>query len=389
MVAAPPDRLSLRRTVLGVLTCCLLMAGCQSAEQRESTGAPQYCDGWPHWESFKASLISDDGRVIDSQAGDRTVSEGQAYALFFALVANDRPQFDMLLSWTERNLAAGDLSARLPAWLWGRDDQGNWGVLDTNPASDADLWLAYVLLEAGRLWQIPRYQALGELLAERILREETAVLPGLGLVLLPAPFGFTPEEGVWRLNPSYVPLVVVDRLAVLLPESPWPRLAEDARAFLLQSLVDGYAPDWVSYRVPGGMQRDADTTGRGSYDAIRVYLWAGMLPSQSDGRQELLDRLRLIHDFIRATGYPPEQFTPAGPEGVGSAGFSAAVLPYLEASGNRSLARGQSMRVSSYAAWEQSYYQQALRLFGYGWYSGAFRWDSASALLPFWLVSEC
>ncbi|KAG1316525.1 hypothetical protein G6F63_016033 [Rhizopus arrhizus] len=38
---------------------------------------------------------------------------------------------------------------RLPAWLWGREAKGGWQVLDSNPASDSDLWLAYALLEAG------------------------------------------------------------------------------------------------------------------------------------------------------------------------------------------------------------------------------------------------
>jgi endoglucanase len=41
--------------------------------------------------------------------------------LFFALVANDRAQFERLLSWTQNNLANGDLRAQQPAWLWGSD----------------------------------------------------------------------------------------------------------------------------------------------------------------------------------------------------------------------------------------------------------------------------
>ena len=40
--------------------------------------------------------------------------------MFFALVANDRARFDKLLSWTEANLAGGDLTQRLPAWSWGK-----------------------------------------------------------------------------------------------------------------------------------------------------------------------------------------------------------------------------------------------------------------------------
>ncbi|HDR9776712.1 TPA: cellulase, partial [Burkholderia cepacia ATCC 25416] len=69
---------------------------------------------WPRWDAFKRDFISADGRVIDVGSADsRTVSEGQAYGLFFALVANDRRMFDTILAWTENNLAQGDLSAHL------------------------------------------------------------------------------------------------------------------------------------------------------------------------------------------------------------------------------------------------------------------------------------
>ena len=42
-----------------------------------------------------------------------TTSEGQSYALFFALAANDREAFDKILLWTENNLADGSLKALL------------------------------------------------------------------------------------------------------------------------------------------------------------------------------------------------------------------------------------------------------------------------------------
>ncbi len=69
---------------------------------------------WTLWRSYSARFIDDQGRVIDP-SGNRTTSQGQAYALFFALVADDRPRFDRILEWTNYNLALGDLGARLPA----------------------------------------------------------------------------------------------------------------------------------------------------------------------------------------------------------------------------------------------------------------------------------
>lgn len=112
---------------------------------------------WPAWDHFKQAYISDGGRVIDpSDSRKITTSEGQSYALFFALAANDRAMFDKVLRWTEDNLAEGSLNKQLPAWLWGKKADNGWEVLDTNSASDADIWIAWSLLEAGRLWKEDR-----------------------------------------------------------------------------------------------------------------------------------------------------------------------------------------------------------------------------------------
>lgn len=189
---------------------------------------------WPAWDTFKAQFTSEEGRVIsDDGEGGRTYSEGQAYGLFFALVANDRKGFDTLLRWTENNLSGGDLGARLPAWLWGRQPDGTWGVIDNNAASDADIWIAYVLGEAARLWNAPQYRALGARLAARIIAEETADLPGLGPSLLPAPSGFVEAEGRWKLNPSYMPLQVIQRLATLYPLPAWRQLTQSSEKIIV------------------------------------------------------------------------------------------------------------------------------------------------------------
>ena len=85
---------------------------------------------WPEWNDFVGRFVQADGRVIDLTFERKSTSEGQSYALFFALVANQRAQFDTLLKWTSDNLAAGQLGDKLPAWLWGLRDDGSWGVKD-------------------------------------------------------------------------------------------------------------------------------------------------------------------------------------------------------------------------------------------------------------------
>lgn len=80
--------------------------------------------------------------MIDYEASDRSTSEGQAYALLRAVLINDPATFALTLNWSENNLqgqAAGKRTDSLWAWKWGRKEDGNWGVIDSNFASDGDI----------------------------------------------------------------------------------------------------------------------------------------------------------------------------------------------------------------------------------------------------------
>jgi len=56
---------------------------------------------WPAWESFRTQFMNEGGRILSGAEGTgQTYSEAQAYALFFALVANDRASFEKILAWT-------------------------------------------------------------------------------------------------------------------------------------------------------------------------------------------------------------------------------------------------------------------------------------------------
>lgn len=347
------------------------------------------CTVWPAWDNFREKFVNEGGRVVDRGSPQSiTTSEGQSYGLFFALVANDRPAFERILRWTEENLAGGDLTARLPAWQWGKRTDETWGVLDENAASDSDLWIAYALAEAGRMWKVERYNALATLLAERILREETDTLPGLGLTLLPGPQGFKTGADTWKLNPSYVPLQVIQRMAALHPKSAWRKLVPSSADLVVRSAPRGFAPEWVVYKTEGGFQPDADTQGEGSYNAIRVYLWAGMLAADDPLRGVLLKRLQPMAEKIGAGGTPPEKTdTRSGQAGgVGPAGFSGALVPFLTTLGKRDLAEQQRLRVIARGALDRddNYYDQVLILFGLGWADGQYRFARDGKLQARW-----
>lgn len=370
-----------QRCVAGVIAAlCLGLFQAQAAAG---------CD-WPQWTTFRTQLVSDDGRVIDSSTPNQhTVSEGQAYALFFALVANDRPAFEKLLQWTENNLAQGDLTARLPAWQWGLRDDGTWAVMDANAASDADVWIAYALGEAGRLWNVRRYTVLSNVMAHRILREETADIPGLGLTLLPGPVGFAVGKNRWRLNPSYVPLPILRRLALNDPDSPWPAVIASSQRVITESAPIGFSPDWVLYQAGKGFSPDVETQADGSYNSIRVYLWAGLMDAKDPARAAILDALRPMAVYVATHGVVPEHVdTRSGVvKGNGPSGFVAAMIPFLDATGDVDATRKLRVTLADHPVPQNAYYSQALALFAQGGASGPFRFSGDGTLIPRWTQS--
>ncbi len=358
-------------------------------------------DLWPLWESYASATIDQQGRVIDRSAQDRTTSEGQSYAMFFALVANDRARFDKLLHWTEINLANGNLALQLPAWHWGKAPDGSWRVLDPHPASDADLWMSYALLEAGRMWREPRYDRLGMALAARIGQQEAAFVPGLGTTLLPGSMGFHPDSDTWILNPSYLQPSVLAHLAKIMPNGPWAAILGSLDPILAQGSGAGFAMDWVEAGTtvrpatsPAQQAAgDAAAVPLGSFDAIRVYLWLGIADPQTHGVKTMLNRVGGMAAYLKSRPLPPQQVDPQGRvlNPNGPPGFSAALVPYLKALDMKSQANAQMDRLtatkdaaSGLYGKTANYYDQNLALFATGWIEGRYRFDREGKLRVKW-----
>lgn len=336
---------------------------------------------WPNWERFKTDYIHE-GRVIDSSDPRQiTTSEGQSYALFFALVANDPLLFEQLLQWTEINLAQGDLTKHLPSWLWGQSADKHWGVLDNNNASDADLWLAYDLIEAGRLWNKPAYNDLGMKLLAQIAHEDITDLPGLGVMLLPWKKDPT-QTNNWSLNPSYSPPQLLQRFSVF--GSPWQALNQNTPGFLINTSPQGLAPDWIIWDIQKGWLPNTKNPNRGSYDAIRVYLWVGMMANGSQHKAQLTQHFRPMISLTANAGFPPRiiQTDKGSTSGDGPPGFSAALLPLLSDYSLTLILQRQRVVANPFSA--GAYFDSSLRLFGQGWDEERYRFDKEGLLIPQW-----
>ena len=352
-----------------------------------SSGCTKAPVDWPAtWQYFVDRFVQADGRVVDVTFERKSTSEGQAYGLFFSLVANQRDRFDTILKWTSDNLADGQLGDRLPGWLWGLRDDGSWGIKDKNAASDADLWIAYSLLEAARIWHTPRYGDIARKLLRSIQREETLDAGRAGWLLLPGPYGFKLANGRYRLITSYMPGFLFRYLAAADPQGPWQAIWDNYMHMAPQIFSAGIAPDIFVVDSNGTVMPDTEAQPSASYDAIRVYLWTGMSGQRG---QEMIKLIAGYAALMRESGLPPEKVNPLTGKVIKSdyspPGFSGAVLPYLAMLHDTATLEKQRKRLNGDQYQTANYYDQALILFGKGWLDGQYRFDDAGRLQAKWM----
>jgi len=369
----------------------------------------QTCDAqWPLWQNYATRFVQEDGRVLNSSLNpSESNSEGQSYAMFFALVGNDRARFDKLWTWTKSNMAGNDISHNLFAWLWGKNKDGEWGVIDANSASDADLWIAYSLLEAARIWNVPQYRADAQLVLANVEKTLIVRVPGLGKMLLPGPVGYAYPGGLWRFNPSYQVLAQLRRFNKERPNGGWNEVADSNAKMLADphSNPHGFAANWVGYRATsataGVFVVDPYSDDLGSYDAIRAYLWAGM-SAKSDPLAAPM--LKALGGLSRATaasanGLPPEKVHVLTGEveknnGYSPLGFSASAMVFFQARGETALAQlqkqklddvlGKAMAPSAHDTAQPLYYDYMLSLFGKGFADQKYRFEQDGTVKLFW-----
>jgi len=264
------------------------------------------------WRAYAAKFIQADGRVIDySVASGITTSEGQTYALLRAIWADDRPVFDRVLAWTTRNLARE--GSPLPAWKWGKRESGEWGVLDANTASDADVMLAVALHAASLKWQVPELRERARVIAAAVWEEEVEQIQGRWYLL---PGKWARDQDPAPLNLSYYVPPFLRRLSALDPDRPWKALASTTYVLLESGLPTTELPsDWMSIDratgalTPGAM--DGALSGKFGHDAYRVYfnLALDYVWDRSEPAKQYLQRQRWLARYLELNGTLPREMS--------------------------------------------------------------------------------
>lgn len=234
-----------------------------------SLAVSQFAWAGADWAQFKARFMMADGRIVDTGNNNVSHTEGQGYAMLFALADNDRAGFDKIWQWTRANLKNADNG--LFYWRFNPVDPDP--VADKNNASDGDTLIAWALLKAGEQWQERRYIEASDQITRALLKHTVISFAGRQ-VMLPGAKGFHMNSYV-NINPSYFVFPAWRDFARHSHLAAWRQLIDDGYALLSKmGWGDANLPaDWVSLRTDGSMKPAPQWPARSSYDAIRIPLY--------------------------------------------------------------------------------------------------------------------
>jgi endo-1,4-beta-D-glucanase Y len=199
------------------------------------------------------------------------------------------------------------------------------------------------------------------------------------------------------LNPSYLPLPLLFAASQFELKGPWRQMALELPNLMQRASPSGFAMDWVQCG-PEGLVASSEPgrpskNARGSYDAIRVYLWAGMTAKETPGAEKMLQIFAPMSHYVRTHSGPPEIVASDGRILSASApvGFSAALVPFLWSSGDKTSAA--ALKKMATAEFSEStgllgsparYYDQNLALFALGWQEQRFQFAPDGTLRVRW-----
>jgi endoglucanase len=234
------------------------------------------------WQQYKAKFMEPSGRVIDNANGGISHSEGQGYSMLLAERLGDKNAFAKAWLWTRQYLLVRPDG--LAAWRW--DPTSTSHVTDTNNATDADLFMAWALSEAGEKWNEPDYTRAGQELAHAIARADVARSP-FGPILTPAAAGFGAKDQRDGpvVNLSYWVFPALEALHKNSQAADWNAVAATGRKLIAEAQFGPrkLPSNWIA--LGGGVPAPAASFPRlFGYDAIRIPLylaWSGTAQDRS------------------------------------------------------------------------------------------------------------
>ena len=276
-----------KRTIAILLFCCLTFPKITLAFLTKK-------EEQHYWILFKKLYIKNN-YVNDNYFKNATHSEAQAIGLLLAVHFDDRETFKKLWRWTKQNLQTRKNDS-LFAWLWGKDYNNNFTVLDYNNASDADIIIAWSLILAHEKWK--NHQYLYE--AQKIIKDikkKLIIKYNNAYYLLPGSLGFIDQNKI-IINPSYYIIPAFKKFYFIDKDKVWINLIQSLDQTIIKEILSrkrvfNLIPDWIIIKKnPCIKSQKEDIFG---YEAIRFYLYQKTL-KKSKSLSYFLNFLRSFYN---------------------------------------------------------------------------------------------
>lgn len=222
-----------------------------------------------NWDNYLQRFFKE-GRIVDTGNHNISHTEGQGYAMLFAVEANDETTFTQLWQWTQETLQRPD---NLFSWQYtpcpSNDRQC---ISDPNNASDGEILIAWALLRAADKWSDDSYQQAALLIINAI-EQKLLVTYQQDVMILPGEYGFNQNAGEMQVNLSYWIFPALERFYQQTGNSIWTKTIDSGLALMLSARFGASQlnPDWVVLTEEGPTLSNALSADYG-YNACRIPL---------------------------------------------------------------------------------------------------------------------
>lgn len=262
------------------------------------------------YDLYKNAFMSKDGRIMDPEKNNITTSEGQSYIMLRSLAMKDKKTFDLTYKWSKDNLQRED---NLFAWLWGKNKNGDYKILDNNSASDADVDIAFALLLAYEAWNDDKYLQEALPIIKSIWNNETKQI-GSYRILMPG-VSQTSSEKI-EINPSYFAPYAFRFFQKYDSDNDWDSLIDSSYYYLTEvtsQTETGLPPNWFLIADgQNGEQIILEGSPRSdfSYDAVRVFIrvYLDYLKTGDKRALPILEKSKFFIDKWSANGNQNQKF---------------------------------------------------------------------------------
>jgi endo-1,4-beta-D-glucanase Y len=270
-----------RTAVALVLLMILVITACAPVTKTSVGGQQPNAVATAHHQSptaaahsFLSRYVDPDGRVVRHDQGGDTVSEGQGYALLISVAIGDRSTFASVWHWTRVHLQqpSGALAFH---WSGGR-------VVDTTPATDADLQTAWALSIAATRFHDPSYATTAKRIAKATVTEDVGYDDAGRPTLSAGPWAITRGKPT-TVEPGYWTFPAEQAMASLTGDNRWRNLPASDLAHLKALSRNGsvLTPDWAELgdgQSPHPVNGPQGSPVQDGPDGMRAMVWTACTP---------------------------------------------------------------------------------------------------------------